>query len=258
MSNRIDRLQHTILNESTFTYSTQVNEHKDVIVEWLGEGQCKVRVHLAQDSSLKLFYLNQASKIQLDESYILDRNARLVLSYADFNDAPLTRSSEVILNEEGSSVHLKSALLVESPKELSYKFTHVAPHTSGDMENFAVTMNEGSMNLRAIGHIQKTAGQSETHQSTRVLNYNSVQRAGVFPQLIIDNNDVKASHAQSSGQIDPDHLYYLQSRGLSSKEAIRLIIQGYLSSILETIDDEDVQNQLRATIDQKVDKVCSI
>lgn len=258
VSSPIEHIRHTLDQDSSLQLQTHAFETKDVVVEWLGTGKCQVQVTLAPESSLRLFYLNQGQALELEETYQLKRNASLDLSYADFNDAPLNRSSNVLLEEEGASVKLKSAILVQSHKELNYRFSHQARHTIGEMENFAVSLNEGSMNLHAIGHIQKDAAQSETHQSSRILNYNSIQRAAVFPQLIIDNNDVKASHAQSSGQIDPEHLYYLQSRGLSFKDAIRLIIQGYLSSILEAIHDEDLRTSLQATIEEKVDHVCSI
>ena len=98
-------------------------------------------------------------------------------------------------------------ILVQSDKKIKYKFDHVARNTFGDMENFAVTFENGSLVMHAAGHIGKNGQLSETHQSTRVLNYNSTKKAQVFPELIIENNDVKASHAESSGQVDPEQLY---------------------------------------------------
>ena len=54
------------------------------------------------------------------------------------------------------------------------------------MENFAVTFENGSLVMHAAGHIGKSGQLSETHQSTRVLNYNSTKKAQVYPELIIE------------------------------------------------------------------------
>ena len=48
--------------------------------------------------------------------------------------------------------------------------------------------------------------------------------------LLIDEDDVMAGHAASVGRVDPIQLYYLMSRGISKKEAERLVIHGFLSS----------------------------
>lgn len=252
------RLTWDVSQVKSFDFKTDQGQTYDVLIDLQGEGEANIHCDVAQNSVLNLFYLNVGQALKLNERYQVQSQASFKLTYADFNEAALDRTSEVILQGEGARVHLKSAILVQSKKELNYRFSHQAAFTQGDMENFAVTMKDGSMNLHAIGHIAKQAPNSETHQTTRVLNYNSSQRASVYPQLIIDNNDVKASHAQSSGQIDPEQLYYLQTRGLSQGDAVRLMIQGYLTSILEGIKDEPLKTSLLASIEKKVDEVCSM
>lgn len=230
----------------------------DALIRLNGRGKADLAIDLGSGSNLNLFYLNAGQDLELSETYTLAKDSRLSLAYADFNDEGLIRKTEINLVGEGAEVSLRSAILVKTRKELTYRFNHLAPLTKGEMENFAVTLGEGSMNLYAIGNIAKSAFQSETHQTSRILNFNSTNRACVYPQLFIDNNDVKASHAQSSGQVDPDQLYYLQSRGLSQGDAVRLIIQGYLTSILSAIQAEDLKESLMLDIGRKVDVICSM
>lgn len=49
---------------------------------------------------------------------------------------------------------------------------------------------------------------------------------------------MKASHAAGVGKMDEEHLYYLQSRGLTKKQAMQLITYGYLKPVIEVIDNE--------------------
>lgn len=215
-----------------------------------------LQVHVAKDSQLTLFCLNQSPQLQLDEVYTLDHEAKLELAYGDFSVGKATRNVNVNLVGTGAEITLNSAALVSQESVISYRFNHKNRHTVGQMNNFAVLSEGGSMSLKAIGHIEANAGTSETHQTTRVLNLKGSKKATVFPYLIIDNNDVQASHAESTGQMDDDHLYYLQSRGLSADQAVRLLVKGYLSSVTDSIQDEALKALILEEIDRKVDAVC--
>jgi Fe-S cluster assembly protein SufD len=229
----------------------------DALVHLKGSGQATITWTLEKDSYVNLFYINDADMINLVENYQVMRDAEMDLAYGDFNEGSCERVSDIYLMQQGASVRLKSASLVKTTRKLRYRFIHQATYTYGDMENFIVQLDQGTLSLHAIGKIEANAANSETHQTSRILNFNANNRAQVYPQLYIDNNDVKASHAESSGQVDPEQLYYLKSRGLSSQEAVSLIVKGYLSSILENIQNEDIKADLLSHIEKKVDEVCS-
>ena len=77
-------------------------------------------------------------------------------------------------------------------------------------------------------------------------------KAQVIPLLLIDENDVKASHAQTIGQPDEEQLYYLKSRGLSQRQAMGLLSIGYLLPILELVSDEATKEKMREEMESKV------
>jgi Fe-S cluster assembly protein SufD len=229
----------------------------DALIHLKGSGEAKIEWTVEKDGYINLFYINDADQINLTENYYMMRDSEMDLAYGDFNEGSCERVTDVYFKEQGSTVRLKSASLVKNVRKLKYRFIHQATYTYGDMENFVVQLDQGTLSLHAIGKIEKTAANSETHQTSRILNFNATNRAQVYPQLYIDNNDVKASHAESSGQVDPEQLYYLKSRGLSADEAVSLIVKGYLSSILDNIKNEDIKLSLLASIEKKVDEVCS-
>ena len=72
------------------------------------------------------------------------------------------------------------------------------------------------------------------------------------PLLLIDENDVKASHATTLGQPDENQLYYLQTRGLSRKQALGLLTVGYIMPITELFEDETINQKLKNEIEMKV------
>lgn len=247
----------TLKDGDAYDIRVPKNTRSDVLVYLKGKGSVRMDWVVEADAYVNLFFVNEADGLVLSETYTMLRNAEMDLAYGDFNEGDTERDADIVLKEQGSTVRLKSASLVKTSRKLKYRFVHQATYTYGDMENFVVQLDKGLLSLHAIGKIEATAANSETHQTSRVLNFNATNRAQVYPQLYIDNNDVKASHAESSGQVDPEQLYYLKSRGLSADQAVALIVKGYLSSILENIQNESIKQSLSDSIQMKVDEVCS-
>ena len=79
-------------------------------------------------------------------------------------------------------------------------------------------------------------------------------RSDANPILLIDENDVTAGHAASIGQVDPEDLYYLMSRGLNQKTAEQLVIRGFLGTVIAEIPVKEVRDEMIAVIDTKLEK----
>lgn len=106
--------------------------------------------------------------------------------------------------------------------------------------------------FHGIGKIEHGATKANAEQESRVLMLNKDARGDANPILLIDEDDVTAGHAASVGRVDPLHLYYLMSRGISRREAERLIIHGFLAPVVSSIPIEAVRNQLTDVIERKV------
>ena len=71
-------------------------------------------------------------------------------------------------------------------------------------------------------------------------------RSDANPILLIDENDVTAGHAASIGQVDPEDMYYLMSRGLDKATAERLVVRGFLGSVIVEIPVKEVRDEMIA------------
>ena len=68
--------------------------------------------------------------------------------------------------------------------------------------------------------------------------------ADAIPELRIDNNDVKCSHAATIGELDEDELFYFASRGIGEETARQLIVEGFLTSITNELGIEGLDQSL--------------
>jgi Fe-S cluster assembly protein SufD len=95
---------------------------------------------------------------------------------------------------------------------------------------------------------QKTDG----FQANRNLLLEPTARADSIPGLEIQANDLRCTHAATVGKIDDVEMFYLQSRGIPTLEATRLIVDGFFDPLMQRIPFEGVRERLQASIDQKM------
>ena len=134
------------------------------------------------------------------------------------------------------------------------RVTNKAPHTIGHILQHGVILEKATLTFNGIGHILKGAKGSDAQQESRVLMLSNKARGDANPILLIDENEVTAGHAASVGRVDPDELFYLMSRGLEKTEAERLVIRGFLGSVITAIPVKATQKQLIDTIEGKLRK----
>ena len=140
----------------------------------------------------------------------------------------------------------------EEKKHLTLSLVHEAPFTTGIMDNYGVVKNQANLIIDGIGTIKKGNHQSNSHQTNKIIVFDKGCNAKANPYLYIDEYDVKASHGASVGKIDEEHLYYLQSRGLSKEDAMHLVTYGYFIPVLEFIDNDELKELFNETLREKV------
>ena len=255
------------INDSTFhkvectgdevlTIQIQKGIHAVLYIESVSMNKTKLHIELEEEANLNLLMWNESSTSHLDCVVNLQRNSSCLATFGEMSDGDVEARVVFNLTGEGSRVDVRSASIVNSKKEFDFECIHHAPHTVGIMENYAVVRMNGKYKMVDTGKIVKGAFDSSSHQTTRVLTMSEKQVAEVTPLLLIDENDVQASHATTLGQPDENQLYYLQTRGLSREEALGLITIGYLMPIANAIDNEELNKELTHKIEMKAGISC--
>jgi Fe-S cluster assembly protein SufD len=72
-----------------------------------------------------------------------------------------------------------------------------------------------------------------------------------MPGLEILADNVRCTHGATSGQINEDEMFYLHSRGIPTKVAQRLIVSGFLSEVIQRLDQPSLAEHLQTLIDRK-------
>jgi Fe-S cluster assembly protein SufD len=131
---------------------------------------------------------------------------------------------------------------------------HIAPRTTSDLLFKGAVDDRARSVYSGLIHIGKDARGTVAHQTNRNLLLSPESSAESVPNLEIENNDVKCSHASAVGPIDDEHRYYLESRGVPPSEAERLIVLGFFADLLNRVPDDALRAELVAAVIDKFDR----
>lgn len=204
-----------------------------------------------------LFWSEEDNDIKIVEKYDLLNDSYLNLIYGELSNGNLEREAVAELRR-GSEVLVEGASVTQTKKRQKFVANHNERYTTSNLNNYGIVSEGGNFYLDVIGRICEDAVGAKAHQDSKILTLSDNQVTEVIPQLLIDENDVEASHAATVGQIDENQLYYMQSRGLTEMESTALLMSGYLMPIARAIEDKELSEHVKQLIASKVDEICSV
>lgn len=185
------------------------------------------------------------------EIHLLEEsNIRLIVP--DFYDGSRTLNikTKLLGRNTKANWHLSSFALANDKKRFNISFDHYGQGSFADMHNYGVVLDQSTLIFTGDSTIYENVKGAETHQTARIIVFDEGSVAHADPILNIYHNDViAASHAATVGRVNAEHLYYLNSRGLTELEAKQLITKGYLMPILDYIDDETLKTNFTALLE---------
>lgn len=185
-------------------------------------------------------------------SYVY-RYGKVLFSIAEINDSKIDANINIYLQDKYASGTAQTIAITSKDQKATFHqlIEHNATDTEGYIENYGVSNNNSALVFEGTGKINKYMNRSIARQQNHgiVLGLNS--RLDANPFLLIDEYDVEASHGAAIGKIDEEQLYYLMSRGLTYKNAERLIISGFLSPVMKRLSTEALINDFVESVENK-------
>ena len=230
-----------------------------VFVVLSGTGSLRLRTFARKGAQVKYLFWNRTEgHVSIDETHDVMAEADVTVAYGDCAGGKMDRNAYMALRGRGARGRLAAADLINDKVNEHLEVVNFAPETFGNIENYAVVLKKGVLTIDAVGKIVKGAKASESHQTSRALSMEEGQKSRILPELLIDENDVQASHAMSMGRVDEDQLYYMMSRGLSMADCTALIASGYLLPICSILDDAELGEKLTAEMEERIATLCSM
>lgn len=157
-----------------------------------------------------------------------------------------TQSLTFEFNEENATVNFL-AIMIGTKKE-KFPMETISLHKTRNTKAYytmrSALFDESEVDYTGNLKIEKTAGATDCYLAHHTLMLSKNAKTHTVPCLEIENDDVKAGHAATIGNIDEELSFYLESRGLDKKSAKTLLIRNFLESDLKNILGEKDQQKL--------------
>ncbi|RMG31656.1 MAG: Fe-S cluster assembly protein SufD [Gammaproteobacteria bacterium] len=157
-----------------------------------------------------------------------------------------------VFEARGAECHLAGVYLVGEGQLCDFHLDvrHEVPECRSSERYKGVLFGKGRAVFDGRILVAKDAQRTDAHLSNNNLMLVRDAEVDTKPQLEIYADDVQCSHGTSVGQLDPQQVFYLRSRGLPEVEARRLLCLGFASDLLEAVHDEALRHHVESRIRQ--------
>jgi Fe-S cluster assembly protein SufD len=164
---------------------------------------------------------------------------------------------ETRLAGEGAEARVTGAYATHGRQHIDFDTTqeHAAPNTTSDLAFRGVLHGRSTAVWKGNIIVDPGAQKTDAFQESRNLLLSKRAHADAIPGLEIQANDVRCTHAAAVAQVDPEQLFYLRSRGLRLDVARRLVIEGFLSALVERFEAGPVRERLADALERRLELI---
>jgi Fe-S cluster assembly protein SufD len=155
---------------------------------------------------------------------------------------------------QGADARVTGAYATHGRQHIDFDTTqeHAAENTTSDLAFRGVLQGRSSAVWKGNIIVDPGAQKTDAFQESRNLLISKRAHADAIPGLEIQANDVRCTHAAAVAQVDPEQLFYLRSRGLPEETAKRLVIEGFLSALVERFQPGPVRERLAEVLEARL------
>jgi Fe-S cluster assembly scaffold protein SufB len=161
---------------------------------------------------------------------------------------------DIITAEQGSDMKHSGLYFTERDEHLDL-FTsdkHEAGHTTGDTVWKGALTGDSRASYEGLIHIVPNAQETHTYLQTHQMLLSPKAKGDAIPSLIVETDNVSASHGGTVGELDEDQIFYMLTRGIPRSEAVRILVEGYFEEVVQRLEDPGLEELVRRRIADKL------
>ncbi len=171
------------------------------------------------------------------------RSARYTSFAASFGGALVRNESTARLDAEGAECEMNGLYMARGREHVDNHtiIDHAQPHCTSRQLYHGILDERATAVFNGAIIVRQDAQKTNANQKNRNLLLSPDATIDTKPQLEISANDVRCTHGATVGQMDPEALFYLRSRGIALAQARELLIHAFAAELLEGIGPNGVR-----------------
>lgn len=139
--------------------------------------------------------------------------------------------------------------------DLSSSVVNNGVETSATLDSRAALEGKAVCMLKGLAKLVKGSrgARSYVHERGMLLDANAHIES--MPDMSVDENDVKATHSSATAPVDPETVFYLESRGINAEEVKKLVVAGFFTGSLSKVTNDTMRTLVMATVNNRLSGV---
>ncbi len=185
---------------------------------------------------------------------LVDRGASLQWTIAALGSKLSKVNQHVALVGSGAEAQVNGVMFTEGKQHLSYHTLqhHQAPHCKSDLLYKAALQDVSRTVWRGMIRVDAGAQKTDGYQRNDNLMLSDHARSDSIPGLEILADDVRCTHGSTTGRVDDEQIFYARCRGLTRKEAVRMVVAGFFQQVFDRITIRSVREALGEAIGRRI------
>jgi Fe-S cluster assembly protein SufD len=161
---------------------------------------------------------------------------------------------ELAICEPGGDMAFRGLFFTEEHEHLDVFAVdlHETGPSGGDVHWRGAATGESRASFEGLIQIDPGAQQTHTYLQIHSMMLSPKARVDAIPSVLVSSDDVSASHGGTVGELDETAIFYMQTRGLDRAAAVRVIVEGFFEPLISELEDEPLQELVRAKVAGKL------
>tara|TARA_X000001036_G_scaffold440096_1_gene494392 strand:- start:3486 stop:4961 length:1476 start_codon:yes stop_codon:yes gene_type:complete len=187
----------------------------------------------------------------------LEKNAKISWTQVETGSAITWKYPSVILKGDNSVGEFYSVALTNNfqQADTGTKMTHIGKNTSSNIVSKGISAGKGQNTYRGAVKILKNASNARNYTQCDSLLIGDKCGAHTFPYIDVRNPSAQMEHEASTSAIGEDQIYYCNQRGISTEDAVSMIVNGFCKEVFKELPMEfavEAQKLLEVSLEGSV------
>jgi hypothetical protein len=220
--NIVDESKNIILNDDC--YLLEVNKDMKISFEVNGDNKLVI---MGNDCHLNLCFIFNNDNVNTLVVNCIGKNISIDVKGSLFKDSKLIFNYGVLANKDSIN---------------TYDICHMGDNSISELNNGGINLSNNKLYFNIDGRVYQSFTDVECRQNSKIINYGNGD-SKIIPNLIIDTNEILASHSAYIGTIDKETKFYLESRGLTEEEINNLFVKSIILGKMELGEEASLFNE---------------
>lgn len=217
-----------IIDNNTITFL----KNGDYTIDYIDSDNIKLTININDNVLIKLLEYSENKSLNINVTYNIEEKANLLLSKFYYNNF----TNEVIninLNKYKADIKYNFASISLDSNRHEINIRHLANNTTSYISNRTIALKDSSNVFDINSYVENGIKDCYINQQTKIITLDNSNNR-INPNMFIGENSTTALHSSVVGTINNDDLFYLMTRGIEYKTAVKLIVKGIIFSNIIT------------------------